>query len=529
MTEPLHSSEQILNQEHLEKQTPLNKAKRLIQQFRQKIEGSSVGNSKEDVNKVVSESLSDFAISESEKLQTDGQKYLTTEAFIASDVEGVDDDLIGTEDDPIKAQVESGNIAHIVEGVAALSDSGELEIAELIAHDADLVEAEMQHNFGETIANRELLLIEASTAKVYMNNGETASELDLKKMKNSKEAWVEERRIWHDQELSLAQEAAKDLSEKLGDPPRIIAMRGGCGSGKSFAVKSLYGDRGIFDDQGDVPGAVKPDYFKTRIKQHERESPPPPGMEVTSEQVHLESTGMNSMFMHELAEDPAASLLIDKQLESAGDIPELIELGKATGKSVELLDNDVPIELSAYRVLKREVGGTDPNIKFDGVANGFKGIRANRESVYQAVNTEDVVGVYSLRAFDPESKQQIEIATKQDGKITVKEGYDELARDIIFQTEGDALQEIQETGAQVITEEYVESFANKYFDTSDRGQQGANEARKILGAYIGLDMTVEQAMHSKADGIEADSSGKQFTPAYKEKLAAWKTQQMEQR
>ena len=507
----------IESQERLEKQTLLQKAKRLIARFRQKIGEDSPGSSKEEITEAVSDSLSDFAITEAEKTQTDEQRRLTIDAFVTSGVEAVNDELIGTPNDPLSDQVESGNMAHIVEEVDALVGAGEPRIAEVIAIDLDRIEA-------ETLKIKEQLKHGASTAKLYIKEGETIDEKELKKLKNSKEAWIEERQAWHEEELILAREAAKDLSEKLGDPPRIIAMRGCCGSGKSYAVKSLYGESGIFDSQGDVPGAVKPDYFKTRIKQHERESPPPPGIEVTSVQVHMESTGMNSMFMHELAEDSDASLLIDKQLEAAGDIPELIELGKETGKSVELLDNDVPIELSAYRVLKREVGGTDPNIRFDGVASGFKGIRTNRESVYRSVNTEEVVGIYSLRAFDPDSKQQIEIATKQDGKIVVKAGYEELAQRIIFQTEDEAIQEIKETGKHVITEEYIESFVSKYFDNSERGQKGADEAREIFGAYVGLDMTIEEAMRSKADGIEADSAGKEFTPDYQEKLIVWKEQ-----
>ena len=361
---------------------------------------------------------------------------------------------------------------------------------------------------------RELLGQGLQTAELYIvDNG-----IDPRIAKNIPEAWSEERQNFHKAELQIAQETAKDLSERLGRPPRIIAMRGGCGSGKSFAVKRMYGDRGIFDDNGDVPGAVKPDYFKTRIIQEGRRRE----IELTSDQVHMESTGVNSMFTDKLAHDPEQSLLIDKQLESKDDISKLIDMAKETGKPIELLDNDVPIELSAYRVLSRDVGGTDPNIQFDGVAKGFLGIRTNREKVYNEVHSEPVVEQYILRAFDPVSKQQIEIARKQNGTVVVAEGYEELAEKVIFQDSNQAVQEISRAGNQIINQGYVDSFVNRFFDESERGLRSATEARKIFGAYVGLEMTMEEVMLSKAEGIEANPDSPEYTSDYREKLVVWR-------
>ena len=505
--------------EVLEKPSILRRAKELVGEFRQRVREVFSGQSEEQITDVTGDALSDFAISEADKPQTVDQSERTAVAFVASGVEAVEDGLIGQSNDPIKKEVLAGDVDHVIGAVEDIAEAGDISTAEIIAHDVDVIEVEQ-----ERLSVVEKLKDGVVTAAVYLEGAEGLSTSELKKLKNQTEAWIEDRQEWHREELSLAHEAARDLSEKLGHPPRIIAMRGGCGSGKSYAVRSLYGDRGIFDEQGDVPGAVKPDYFKTRIKQKELETPPPPGVVVTSEQVHLESTGMNAMFVQRLAQDPEASLLIDKQLEAADDITSLVEMGKEHGKSVELLDNDVPIELSAFRVLKRQVGGVDPNIRFDGVSAGFRGIRVNREAALRAVESEDIVTTYSLRAFDPKSKQQIEIATKRDGEVVVRAGYEELAEHVINQTQSDTELEIQEAGSQIITEEYIESFIGKFFDDSESSEKYKAEARKILGAYVGLGMTIEEALASKADGIEADPDSPAFTEGYRSKLIAWKAE-----
>lgn len=418
-------------------------------------------------------------------------------------------------------------VSRLVDGLGSTKTA-----SELLQYDSSCIEgalSDYREVYGEEYATEsrakiektltdmgERLILEANgtTAEAYMS----VALSEMRQQKNNPESWGVDRQEFHTEEIKQAAIAAAELSKKLGEPPRIIAMRGGCGSGKSFAVKSIYGENDIFDSRGDVPGAVKPDYFKERIKLHEELVNK---LTLTSEQVHMESTALNYMFMNELAYKESLSLLIDKQLEGASDIPDLVELGKETNKSVELLDNDVPLELSAFRVLKREVGGTDPNIRLDGVAAGFQGIRANRGEVYDLVNKEDIVTKYSLRAFDPESKTQIEVAKKINGQIKPISGYEDLAISVIAQDVESVEAEIQNVKDIVISTEYVDSFVERFFDDSERGQKGAQDARRILGAYTGLGMTIEQAMRSKADGIEADSEGREYSEDYREQLVAW--------
>ncbi len=356
----------------------------------------------------------------------------------------------------------------------------------------------------------------AITASLYIEGGATMDLSELKRKKGEAGAYTSERQVWHDEILNRVAEDAHDLSKKLGPPPRIIAMRGCCGAGKTTAVSEKYGDKGIIID-GDVPGAVKPDYFKDIIIKEARDNL---GVEITSDQAHMESTGMCRMHAERLVKNSDTSLLVDKQLEAPGDIPEIIDWGKESGKQVELLDNDVPIELSAFRVLKRPIGGVDPNIGFGSVARGFVGIRVNRGQVIEDVKDE-IVSEYSLRAFDPVSKRQIEVAKKVDGVVKYRPGYEELGRAIIKQDEVMARREAMDAESKVISPEYVEEFVSKYFDESENvpewSKKGADEAREIFAPYVDLGgITLGEALDSKAAGID---------PHDKQKIIEWVKQQ----
>lgn len=425
------------------------------------------------------------------------------------------------------------NLANNSESEEELS-SGVESLAELVDDFDPVAAAEnIAAAKGENnVESREKDALESgeTTVAVYLEDGSSMTPGEMKKKKGDPEAYTAERQAWHDEVIKEAVEAVKQLSEIMGEPPRIIAARGGCGSGKTTAFKELFKkiQRGmeLFDEKGDIPGAVKPDYFKDVIKDEARESL---GVEVTSSQAHMESTGICRMFAEVIKNNPDLSMVIDKQLEAEGDIPEIIEWGRETGKSVELLDNDVPIELSAFRVLKRKIGGADPNIEFSGVARGFVGIRANRGQVLEDVK-EEVVSVYSLRAFDPKTKQQMEIAKKMpDGKIVYVPGYEELGGKVGMQNREEAEAEAEQARNQVITEEYVEEFVSRYFDESNGPTKYSNEARKVLGAYAGLGITFGEALDSKAAGINPDrnENGELIDTNYREKVVAFVARQRE--
>lgn len=406
------------------------------------------------------------------------------------------------------------------QSLTELADKFDPEAAQRARMEAQVAMQESGVEQVEIIDAAAELAAGSSTVNVYIEGGSSMDNVELKRAKNNPNAYTKERQVWHEQILSDAMVASEKLSDELGPPPRIIAMRGGCGAGKTTAVKDRYGGKAIFDANGDVPGAVKPDYFKGVIQQ---KSINDYGIEITSSQSHMESTGVCKMFSEKLAKTEGVSMLIDKQLEASDDIKEIIKWGKESGKSVELLDNDVPVELSAFRVLKRRIDSPDPNIEFQGVANGFMGIRKNRfEEIEDVNNNRDVVSSYSLRAFDPTTKRQIEIATKGlDGKVTPKPGYEDLYHKVAEQTAEQASDEIEKARNQIIDEQFIEEFVARNFDESNGVTKWSQEARDVLGAYAGLGMTFEQAMKSKAvAGINPDRNedGTLIDPNYREKL-----------
>ena len=506
---------QIPNPETIQEPSLLDKARNLATNFRNKIAESLPGRSPKEISEVTGEALADFAIDQTEQPRTEDQAEETKVAFVAVETEAVEESLIGTAEDPVIALVDAGTTSNVVEGIRDIADSGKVEVAEALAEDLEAIEDHEAFENGATTASR------------YMIDAEGLTTAEIKKKKNNPEAWEQSRREWHAEELALQRVDALELSRKFGDPPRITAMRGACGSGKTTSVKEKYGDRDIFDESGDVPGAIKPDYNKGRVKHKGETTPPPPGVELTSSQVHLESTAMTAMLTEILAADPEATLLIDKQLEAADDMTSIIEMGKEYGKPVEILDHDVPVELSAFRVLKRPYGGVDPNIGYDGVSSGFRGIRQNRAALIEQVETEEVVDSYALRTFDPVSRRQIVIANKVDGQIKVDEEHSELYQSVSLQTDEDIEQEIETAANAEITEEFIEGFISRNFDESEGSAKYRDEARRILGAYVGLGMTFKEALDSKASGIETDSESGAFTSVEdcRARLLAWKAEQ----
>ena len=360
-----------------------------------------------------------------------------------------------------------------------------------------------------------------STAAAYIEGGDKMSGIELKKKKGDPEAYTKERQAWHNEVLEKTMEAAKHLSEQLGDPPRIIAARGGCGSGKTTTFKELLKGLDVFDEKFDIPGAVKPDYFKDQIKKEAEDNL---GVNVTSTQAHMESTGLCRMYAEKLKGSPDLSMIVDKQLGAPNDIKEIIDWGKESGKKVELIDNDVPLELSVYRVLRRRINGTDPNIDFAGVARGFTEIRANRiEAIEDA--KDETVSNYSLRVFDPVSKKQVEVMKKVGGQMVYVPGYEELAKATVYEDETSARIEAMEVRDQLITEEYIEDFVAKYFDESNGPTKWSNHARRVLGAYVGLGVTLGEALDSKDAGIDSDykqidgvDTDELVDPNYREKV-----------
>ena len=283
---------------------------------------------------------------------------------------------------------------------------------------------------------------------------------------------------------------ALDLSSRLErenpriPPPTIFALRGSPGAGKTTSLRRGHEMfRGILDEKGQPSGSLAPDVFKGPLKQKGN---------LSSTQVHAESTMLGRAVKREVS-NANTSVVFDKLMNEHADIEEMIKSARETGRKIAIMDIDVPLELSAVRVLGREKGGADPNIAFEGVAQGFRGIRANREVQHKTLDDNSkLVNGYVLMAYDKESRQSVEVAVWDDetGKVRIIEGRENLAGQSIEEPE----KEIEGVKNTVITEEYIQNFIKTYFD--EKSQQFAEKTAENLRRYLGK--TIGTALDEKA-------------------------------
>lgn len=283
---------------------------------------------------------------------------------------------------------------------------------------------------------------------------------------------------------------ALDLSSRLErenpriPPPTIFALRGSPGAGKTTSLRRGHEMfRGILDEKGQPSGSLAPDVFKGPLKEKGN---------LSSTQVHAESTMLGRAVKREVS-NADTSVVFDKLMNEHADIEEMIESAKETGRKIAIMDIDVPLELSAVRVLGREKGGADPNIAFEGVAQGFRGIRENREVQHGALDDNpQLVNGYVLMAYDRESRQSVEVAVwdEEAGKVRIIEGRENLASQSIEEPD----EEIERIKNTVITEEYIQNFTTTYFD--EKSHQHAEKTAETLRQYLGK--TIGMALDEKA-------------------------------
>lgn len=304
------------------------------------------------------------------------------------------------------------------------------------------------------------------------------------------ENWDGRRRELHEQIKREYIQQVLDLSSRLErensgiPPPTIFALRGCPGAGKTTSLRRGHEMfAGILDEKGQPSGSLAPDVFKVPLKKEGN---------LSSLQVHAESTMLARAIKREVS-NANTSVVFDKLMNEHADIEEMIESAKETGRKIAIMDIDVPLELSAVRVLGREKGGADPNIDFEGVAQGFRGIRENREVQHKALeDNPKLVNGYVLMAYDKESRQSVEVATwdEETGKVRIIKGRENLVGQSIEEPE----EEIKRIKNNVITEEYIQNFIATYFD--EKSQQHAEKTEEILRQYLGK--TIGMALDEKA-------------------------------
>ncbi len=329
------------------------------------------------------------------------------------------------------------------------------------------------------------------TARVFCPiDTEGLSKDKKREIYDNPENWDETRRLLHEKLKIENIQKALDLSRRLEianpkiPPPTIFALRGSPGAGKTTSLRrgnEMF--RGILDESGQPSGSLAPDVFKGPLKEKGN---------LSSNQVHAESTMLGRIVKKEVS-NANTSVVFDKLMNENADIEEMIESAIETNRKIAIMDIDVPLELSAVRVLGREKGGADPNITFEGVEQGFRGIRQNREAAHKILDSNPkLVSGYVLMAYDIESRQSVEVAMWDDeaGNVRILEGRENLAKQSIEDPE----EETERIKNTVITEEYIKNFTTTYFD--EKSEPFAEKTAQTLRQYLGK--TISMALDEKA-------------------------------
>ena len=459
----------------------------------------------------VAESTPEEALADFESATTDAKDRISqgvqkAESIITaysgaeqSDIEAVKDINATTKEGLDKAEIEAKSkiIEIMTDGTekSNLSDTKKgIEVMANVEANKD-ISIEITGERNEMDYNKKIdLLSESSnidTAEAFcIVDMKGLSKNERRIIQDNPKNWEENRRLLHEKQKKEKIQLGLDLNKRLErenpkiPPPTIFALRGCPGAGKTTALRKGHKMfKGILDENGQPSGSLAPDVFKGPLKENGN---------LSSNQVHAESTMLGRAVKKELS-NANTSVVFDKLMNEPEDIEEMIESAKETNRKIAIMDIDVPLELSAARVLAREKGGADPNINFKGVSDGFKGIRKNREVQHKALDDNpQLVNGYILMAYDKESRQSVEVAVwdEEAGKVRIIEGRENLTDQSIEEPE----EEIKKVENTIITEEYIKNFTATYFD--EKSQQHAEKIAETLRQYLGK--TIGMALDEKA-------------------------------
>jgi hypothetical protein len=226
--------------------------------------------------------------------------------------------------------------------------------------------------------------------------------------------------------------------------PKTYALRGNTASGKTRSLKTDPFFRTLFDTfQG--KGVINPDI----VKQTLRTGQPA----VTHQQVHREGAMLTARLVDDIKKrSTTSSIIIDKRLDTTGDVETTLNLATARHSQVNFFDIDAPLEDSCLRVLNRNPKGEDPTVPFNAIAEGYKGIRENRIDLIEKAQNNRFFGFYKLFSG---GKLVAEI---KEGRFTIAPGKDKLFYQIIGAKPDQIEQEIKEVRDRVLTPAYVQKI-----------------------------------------------------------------------
>jgi hypothetical protein len=209
-------------------------------------------------------------------------------------------------------------------------------------------------------------------------------------------------------------------------------------------------------------------------------------------QAHEESSMVSRLLLTKALESKL-SIVLDERIDTSSDVADLIAIAREQGLSVRTLDIDASLETSALTVLSRKVGGAAPNVPFDAIAEGYRGIRESRGMLIEEVRDNPKISDYVLYAPDATGKL-VKVAEKAGGgELIVVAGREDL-----FQSTTDKNSDVAaaQVGRTAIDDNYIESVISK---TPDKFKV---KSRAVLERYKGK--TLKEALDLNAQQINPD-------------------------
>lgn len=317
--------------------------------------------------------------------------------------------------------------------------------------------------------------------------------------------WQPERAAIHREIIQNEVQDALKLSRSLrkaeeerGVGPTIYAMRGLSAAGKTQAIKKI---DGVVIEDGTTVGALSPDTAKRDL------------FAVSggvTDQIHKESGSIRRRVertVKAMALDVGVSDIRDSVMKDVADIELTIRDAEETKRRLEMIDIDVPLEVSATRLLLRPKGGADPNPNPGYLSKAFGGIRGNRAKAIEQLKTaysEGRVGDVSYTLFCYDSESEPKVIQREAYKLWVDPETHELREEVLDQKLFDEATESPENApavlkGTVITPEYLDDYCRKYFNGDENSAKYEQELREGIAPYLALEkpMTLWEALQAK--------------------------------
>ncbi|MEI6237594.1 MAG: hypothetical protein WCP03_03280 [Candidatus Saccharibacteria bacterium] len=443
-------------------------------------------------------------------------------------------ELVGQPNNPIETLDKDGHGQELIETIVEIAKT-DRPMAEELAEEVDRVEgfvgkpeeaAENSTDSSEKTKESYEDKIERlkrnneTSVELFFTGGELngLNGLEQKQLLDNPENWESTRSSFHTEIFNKAHEDAIALSERLKKYNPIITMyvlRGNTASGKTRAVKTDEMFDGILDENNNPTGAINPDRYKLDLRQGE--------VDISAAQVHIEGS-MISRKVERHLKRPDISIVLDKRNETQEDINKILSNATETERAIRILDVDVPLETSLVGVLMRPRGGEDPNVPFYAIAEGFIGIRANREGLLDTISQDNGTKIdgYKLMAFDPSEHRSVVVATLEGGSIKVAQGKEKLLTSITIEYNKEELESIAEaTGNTIINDSFIENYCANYIEGDENGRQYAQKVANKLSEFKGK--TLRRAVDIMANGSSVKEGANYLKDANRNLLATSRT------